>query len=207
MLWLVCFTSSWSSHHGLLLGDPYVPFSLATGSDLRENIESGPGRRSGCCRHQTWPALPDDADDFLRYQSRGPSLRCSSVDQVARAHLTWPPPIKTKLMTEMGKKRIKTSMGGIHHLTTLWQMGWIDRGFIAIIIRNLVKCSSNLVYCAVEKCMPKNTNTAPCKGALRASAEIKENFSKPLLLPNSSYSASNAKCPSRYKIQSNIVYS
>ena len=87
------------------------------------------------------PHLPPDAssppchlmlgttpDDYLGYQSRGPSLWSSSVDLVARAQLTWPPPIKTKLMNEKGTNRMKKSMDGVHPRATLRRMGWIDRG-------------------------------------------------------------------------------
>ena len=66
--------------------------------------------------------------DSRGYRGRGQSPWSSSVDLVARAQLTWPPPIKTKVMSEKGTNRMKKSMGGVHSRATLRRMGWIDRG-------------------------------------------------------------------------------
>ena len=62
-------------------------------------------------------------DDYLGHQGRGQSPWSSSVDLVARAQLTWTPPIKTKIMNEKGKNRMKTSMGGVHPRAPLRRMG------------------------------------------------------------------------------------
>ena len=44
-----------------------------------------------------------------------------------RVHPTWPPPIKTKIMNEKGKSRMKISMVGVHHRAFLRPMSWIGQ--------------------------------------------------------------------------------
>ena len=58
----------------------------------------------------------------------------SSADQVARAHLTW-----HMKKEQNGKKRIKTSMGGVHSWAPLRRMGWIDQGPPSLVLSTFAK--------------------------------------------------------------------